>query len=290
MHQINKKALGKGTWQCEVIIGWDEIEKEYQKAQEKLIKNIEIPGFRKGKAPLEIARKKIKEEMIVEELIKELIPQLYQEILQKENLQPAVEPKIILEKAKKEENWVIKFVIAEKPKIKIADYRKIAQKIKGEEKAAQIWVPGKEEKKDDKENEEKRKLEKLNKILNKLIEETEIEISDLIVEKELTKRLSQLLDDIRRIGLTVESYLQAKNEKIEDIKEKFKKEIIDFYKLELALEEIAEKEKISVSQQEIENLLANIKDEKERNEARKNAYFYAAFLRRQKTIDFLTNL
>ena len=62
------------------------------------------------------------------------------------------------------------------------------------------------------------------------------------------------------------------------------------HSLEFALNEIAEKENISVENDELEKLFVSIKDNKERVAAMQNAYYYAALLRKQKTLDFLLGL
>ena len=117
-----------------------------------------------------------------------------------------------------------------------------------------------------------------------------IEISDLIIEQELNKKLSQLLDDVNKIGLTVESYLESKKETIDSIKNKFKKEIEDTYKLEFIFEAIAEEAKLTVEKADIDTLITQTKDEASRQQIEQNSYFYASILRRQKTIDYLLSL
>jgi len=47
---------------------------------------------------------------------------------------------------------------------------------------------------------------------------------------------------------------------------------------------------INVEKEDLDKLFANIKDEKEKEQARQNAYFYASILRKQKTLDLLLNL
>ena len=77
---------------------------------------------------------------------------------------------------------------------------------------------------------------------------------------------------------------------MDQLKEKFTKEIQDTYKIEFLLNEIADKEKIQVENADLEKLFENIKDEAEKKTAKQNAYLYAAILRKQKTLDYLINL
>jgi len=288
MFDYQIKKLPKKTFELLVKIPQTTIKDEYKNSFERLQKELEVEGFRKGKVPRAIAEKHLKKEAIYEETIKELLPKIYQDILKKENLQPIINPKIELVKEKENESWEVKITIAGRPTIELKDYKTIVQKAKAKAKKEEIWVPGKTS--DTKPDKEKDKQKIINEILNGLLNETELEISDLIVEDELNRRLTQLLDEIQKIGLTVEAYLKSKNLTMDQLKERFKKEISDTYKLEFILQEIADKEEIKVEKADIDKLLSAIKEEKERKLAEQNAYFYAAVLRKQKTLDFLLSL
>lgn len=293
MLTLKKIDLGKSTYQFDVVIPNDQVVQKYNQSFDLLASELEAPGFRKGKAPKNIAEKHIKKEAVYEKLINDLIPEIYQELLKQENLKPVISPKIELIKAKDNEDWEIRVTIAEKPKIDLKNYKELIKNIKLEEKKKDIWVPGKSVKQNSppstKEKEDN-KMKLFNKIFDIFLKNVDIEISDLIIETELNKRLTQLVDDVRKVGLTTEQYLKSKNETIDSLKEKFKKEIEEMYKLEFILEDIGETEKIIVEQKDLDALFLNIKDEKERQKAKQNAYFYASILRRQKTLDFLIAL
>ncbi len=289
---ITKKTdLGKSTYQFDITIPKEQVAEKYNQAFDLLASELEVSGFRKGKAPKNIAEKHIKKEAVYEKLINDLMPGLYQELLKQENLKPIISPKIELIKAKDNEIWEIRITIAEKPKIDLKNYKELIKNIKSEEKKKDIWVPGKPNKQEPSTKEkEDNKMKMFNKIFETFLKNIDVKISNLIIETELNKRLTQLVDDVRKVGLTTEQYLKSKNETLDSLKEKFKKEIEEMYKLEFILEEINEAEKIIVEQKDLDALFLNIKDEKERQKAKQNAYFYASILRRQKTLDFLMTL
>ena len=196
-------------------------------------------------------------------------------------------PKIELASAKDNEDWQIKITVAERPIVELGKYKEKIKELKANNKKANIWVPGQDkEKKDD----EAEKSKFLNVALEALLKTAKIEISDLILEEELNHRLTRLIDDVQKIGLTIDSYLKSKNLTMDSIKDQYKREIEDTYKLEFLLSEIADKEGIKVENSDIEKLFLNIKDDKEREKARENSYYYASILRKQKTIDFLISL
>lgn len=288
MFDYQIKKLPKNTFELLVKVPQLTVKDEFKNSFERLQKELQVEGFRKGKVPKAIAEKNLKKEAIYQETIKELLPKIYQDILKKENLQPIVNPKIELVKAKENENWEVKITIAGKPTIDLKNYKIAIQTAKAKAKKEEIWVPGKNS--EDKPDKEKDKQKILNEILNILLNETKLEISDLIVEDELNRRLTQLLDEIQKIGLTVEAYLKSKSLTMDQLKERQTKEITDTYKLEFILQEIADKEGIKVEKADIEKVFSTIKEEKERKIAEQNAYFYASIIRKQKTLDFLLSL
>lgn len=72
-------------------MGWDEIKGEYQLALEEIAKEAEVPGFRKGKAPLELVKAKYKNP-IEGELKSRLLQRAAKEIIEKENLKLFSDP------------------------------------------------------------------------------------------------------------------------------------------------------------------------------------------------------
>lgn len=291
MYTHSLKKLPKNTVEIMLQIPKADIEKERLAAFENLQKELSVEGFRKGKVPKEIAEKHLSKETVYQELLKSLLSRIYEEVVKKENLKPAISPKIDLTKAKEGEDWEIKITLAERPVVELGVYKEAIKKLKGEQKKEDIWVPGKgEEKKAPSAEASEAKQKHMNNVLTTLLKEVKCEISDLFVDEELDRRLTQLVDDVRKIGLTIENYLKSKNLTIDELKSRYKKEIEDTYKLEFILMDVADKEGIKVEQEEIDKLFANIKNEAEKKSAQENAYYYASILRKQKTLDFLVAL
>ncbi len=292
MYTHTLKKLAKNTVEILVDIPKSTVENEYKSSFSALNKNLQVEGFRKGKVPADIAQKRISKELVFEELVKHLIPKIYEEIVKKESLKPIISPKVDLVKAKEGMDWQIKITVAQKPVVDLGNYKSVLKKIKDDQKKTEIWTPGKEskEKKAEPEQEAKVKQELLNKILEGLLKECKVEIPDLVVDEELNKRLTNLLTDIQKIGLTVDSYLKSKNITQEELKNRYKREIEDTYKLEFILIELADKENITVEKSDLEKILASMSDPKEKEAAKANSYFYASLLRKQKTLDYLLDL
>ncbi len=287
MYSYKKEKLPKNTIQLIIDVPKLDIKKEEDEAFSRLQSQLTVEGFRPGKAPKDIAEKHISKEALYQELAQKLISRIYQEVVSKESLKPIISPKVDLVKAKEGEDWQIKITLAEKPVVELGDYKKVVKEVKALAEKSNIWVPGKD-KEAKKPEEDKNKL--LNEILTVLLKETKLEISDLVVDEEINHRLTHLVDEIQKIGLTTENYLKSKNLTMESLKAQLKKETEDTYKLEFALAEIADKENIKVEKTDLDKLFLNIKDEKERKKAEQNSYYYATILRKQKTLDYLISL
>jgi len=293
MFNLQKKNIEKTTLEYTVMVPQEEIVKRFDITLKEVSKTTEVPGFRKGTAPIDIARNTIAKEKVYDKLIQKLFTDIYKEILEKDDLKPALSPQADLKKAEEGSDWELVLRIALQPEVIVPDYKKIMANALNEVKKDDIWVPGKD--KDEKEPDIEAKTnakreKKLQKVLDELVKQTKIELSSIIVDHEVERKLTQLLDDVRKVGLTVEAYLQSKNTTQEQLNTQLKDDIDATYKLEYALSEIADKEGITVEPAEIENLFAHIKDEQEKAEAKKNSYVYSNMLRKQKVIDFLSSL
>jgi FKBP-type peptidyl-prolyl cis-trans isomerase (trigger factor) len=281
------KKLPQNTFEILIDIPWEEIEKEYKGAFDLILAEFSFEGFRKGKVPASIAEKHIPKDQVYSQLIRTLIPRVYEEIVKKENLKPIVSPKVDLIQAKEKETWQIKATLAEKPEVVLGEYKKKIQEAKASLKTDDIWVPGKEQKQEDV-NAKNDKL--LSSALSVVLKEVKCEVPPMLIESEMNRKLTALIDDVQKIGLTVENYLTSKGLTMDKLKEQYTKEITDMYRLEFILHAIADSEKISVEQADLDKLFGNLKDEKERATAQANSYFYASVMRKQKTLDYLMAL
>ncbi len=262
------------------------IKDEYQKTLKSLTAEAEIPGFRKGKAPQEKVEKTLGKEKVYQEMIKTFLPRLYQEVITQEKIRPIVNPKVTLVTAKEDKDWQIKFVTCETPPVELGNYK---EKIKDALNKGKIWTPEDKNKKEGSspEADEQKKLTTVINILNKTVKAI---IPQILVEEELSQKLAQLIEKTEKMGLSLEQYLTSLGKTSEQIRKEYEKEIKTNWRLELALNKIADQEKITVSQDEIEEMIKKASSEEERKQLENQRYVLSSILRRQKTLEFLKNL
>jgi len=115
-------------------------------------------------------------------------------------------------------------------------------------------------------------------------------IPDILIQNQVNRLLSDLIDQTKKLGLTVEQYLASTNRTAESLRADYEKQARQTIILELGLEEIADKEGVIISDDEIDAIIKTAKTEEERKALTRERYYLASLLRRQKTLDKLANI
>ncbi len=108
----------------------------------------------------------------------------------------------------------------------------------------------------EKENQAKEKTRL--KIIEGIIEETGIELPEILVEIELDKILYRMESDITQMGLKFEDYLKHLKKTVEDLRKEFRQDGEKKAKLALVLNEISKIEKIMADQEQVAKEVAQI--------------------------------
>lgn len=271
------------TVALKITVPWHDVDKAREEVIERLSKQIITPGFRKGSVPKNIAREKLSKEAINEETLKKVLPNAYIEAVKKQDLKPIINPRIHVEAFAEGTDLVFTAETAEEPQIELKNYKDEVKKITAK---AKIILPGKEDPStgsgQDKTN--------LDEIVEALLKASEIKLSKLLIEQEANKLLSQMLEELKTLGLTLDQYLSSRGKTGEQIRAEYEEKASKDIKLEFALRKIADSEKITVDQKDIEAVISTIKDENQKKEMLSNPYLLSALIRQQKTLDFLTKI
>ena len=270
------KKQPDGTIELTITIPEDLVKKTWEEVTEDFIKSASVPGFRKGKAPKKLLEGKLDKSKIKEEVLKRLLPTAYLEAVKKHNLRPIINPKIHIGELKEGADWQFTVFTCETPGVELNSYKQAIQKVTVKGK---IVIPGKEPKTANFEDIIKALLESINIVIPKVLKDLQVE-----------KLLAQTLDEIKRLGLSLDQYLASTGKTPESLRDEYEKKAEDDIRLEFALQKIAEEEKIVVEEKEIEEAIQKAKDENERKNLESNRYLLASILRQQKTLDFLKNL
>lgn len=273
-----------GSIELNFTIEWETIKSEMEHVASHLGEGLKIPGFREGKAPIEAIMANIPKDKLITETIGHILPHYLTEAYKENQIIPIMYPKVSLVSADEGKPWEIKVITAQMPEVKLGDYKK---EIKAKIDSKSLWKPG-----EDKDKKELSREEKESIALKTLLEETEITIPSVLVQEEADQRLSQLLARLEKLGLSLENYLNSQGKRPEDIRAEYALQAQESLKIELLLSKIAEKEKISVSEEDIKSFSEALaldpkRVNKELTEDEKRSV--VNILIKRKTIDFLVS-
>lgn len=235
-----------GTIQITFTVPFSLVSKEREESLKEYAKDIEVPGFRKGHAPLEKVKERVPAGSLIEHTLSHILPKALAEAITEEKIRPAIYPKFELIKAEEGEPWEVRAVTCEVPKVELGDYKKI---VLGTARAKSIWTPGKGE---DKEKKEPTKEEKEQEIIKALLGSVKVEIPRLLIEEEVNARLSNLLQRIEKLGLTLEGYLASIGKTSESLRVEYENQAKGAISLDLILSTIAQEEKIVIKETDID--------------------------------------
>lgn len=278
-----------GTISLTMTISWATVAKAKESVVLELVKTIELPGFRKGHVPRDTAEKKLDAAKVYEEVIGKLLPQIYSDAVTEHKLHPVVLPKIEIIEAKEENDWIVRATTAEKPAVELGDYKKSIKEAKAT-KHSKIWTPADPVKAPDPQEEAKAKQMTLGELLNALYSVVTCHIPDILIDHEVNRSLSDLIDQAKKLGLTIDQYLSSTGKTAESIRKEFGDNARKTLTLEFALEAIGDRESIFVSDDDIDQAIKSAKSEEEKATLTKERYYLASILRRQKTLDFLSTV
>lgn len=259
------------------------VAKAEEKALSEIGKDIQVPGFRKGKAPISKVKENIRQEELIEKILTNTVLPALREVFEEERIKPIVYPKFELVSIKEGEDWQVRVLTCELPDVDLANYK---EKVIKDLKPNQIWTPDKKGEKSTKESQE----EKEQKVIESLIKNIDVKIPNLLIEEEVNSRLSQLLERIEKLGLSLEKYLESIGKTAQRLREEYEKQTKEAIALELILNKIAQEENIKVEEKEVDEILKisgenlNNQDELQRRELVKN------IIPRRKALEFLTSL
>lgn len=100
-----------------------EVDKYLEKAYNRLVGKISVPGFRKGKTPRAILERHIGKDALLQEAMELLVPEVYEEALQRQEIDAIAQPQIELVQT---EPVIFKAIVPLRPTVKLGDYGKIS--------------------------------------------------------------------------------------------------------------------------------------------------------------------
>ena len=99
-------------------------EKAQKKAFAKLAKNVQLPGFRKGKVPANVLKRAVNPQSVMYEAIDEIATDVFLEAVKEQNLEIVGKASLDIDDIS-EAKVTMKFTVAIKPEVKLGDYKNL---------------------------------------------------------------------------------------------------------------------------------------------------------------------
>lgn len=125
MNLKSSNKISANEYELEIEISADVFNKEIDKVYKRDIKKINVPGFRKGKAPRPFVEKYYGEGVFYEDAIKGLYPKAIEDAIKEININLVDVTKFDILTSNKKEGLVFKVIVVAEPEIKLGNYKGI---------------------------------------------------------------------------------------------------------------------------------------------------------------------
>ena len=270
-----------------VTLNKDDLEHYLNEAGKNLANELKLDGFRKGKAPLEVAKDKLDSRALLSAAFDLAFKQSFADVLAKEKLELIDAGNLeVKENSSGRLIYSLRFTVF--PDFELADYKNIRIKrndilpvsleeidktlefIRNSRKTNGAAPPltddfakslGRFENleqlkdsisqglKEEKEFRESRRIQGL--VLDKIAEKTKVEVPPVLLEKQLDQLFLDLDADLHQQGLELGPYLAKIKKTAEDLRNEWRPKAEMLVKKSLLMREVAKKENIKVEPDEV---------------------------------------
>ena len=103
----------------------EKFDEAMKKVYAKTAKYFNIPGFRKGKAPMQMVEKQYGSSIFYEDTFNELVPDIYDEAIKENNIDAVSRPQIDIQQMEKGKKLIFTAIVQVSPEVKIGKYKGI---------------------------------------------------------------------------------------------------------------------------------------------------------------------
>ena len=293
--EFKVEKLKNNVYKVDVTIEKEKVAKAYNEALAHEAENLTVKGFRKGKAPLDIAKENVDKAKLRNHALNHLLTEAYSAIVKENKFNPIVYPRFDIKEFEEEKDLTFIVKIIEQPKIKLGDYNARLKSRKASISAYpdhKVGVADKSKIKSKSKgaNKETKGTGLTNQeVIDAIVESCEIEIAEDLITEEVDRMMSSLIDQAGKIGLTVDSYLQSQNKTPQELRDEYKVIAEKNIKADFLITEISKTENVTVTDIEVDQAISAVPDEaskKALQEPSQKMYIKAVLLK-NKTIQQL---
>ncbi|MFX3624027.1 MAG: trigger factor [Ectobacillus sp.] len=106
-----------------VEVDAQEVNKGLDAAFKKVVKNLNVPGFRKGKLPRPLFEQRFGVESLYQDALDIILPEAYSKAIDETGIFPVAHPEINIEQMEKGKNLIFTAKVTVKPEVKLGEYK-----------------------------------------------------------------------------------------------------------------------------------------------------------------------
>ncbi|SFD58696.1 trigger factor [Lentibacillus persicus] len=106
-----------------IEVSSDEFDKALDQAFKKVVKDVQIPGFRKGKVPRKIFESRFGVESLYQDAVDIVLPEAYTKAVEETEIEPIEQPEVDIEQIEKGKDLIFKATVNVKPEVTLGEYK-----------------------------------------------------------------------------------------------------------------------------------------------------------------------
>ena len=106
-----------------VTVPAEKVDKALDQAFKKVVKQINVPGFRKGKVPRQIFEQRFGVEALYQDAVDILLPEAYGEAIDETGINPVAQPEVSVTQIEKGKDFIFDATVTVEPEVKLGDYK-----------------------------------------------------------------------------------------------------------------------------------------------------------------------
>ncbi len=120
---VKVDRIEKNRVALEITVAAADFQQAYDRAYKKLAGRVNIPGFRKGKAPKAVIEARVGKEAILEEAYEFAIPDAYSKAIDESGIEPVDHPEVDVVSGEAGKDMVFKATVVVKPEVELGQYK-----------------------------------------------------------------------------------------------------------------------------------------------------------------------
>lgn len=107
----------------EIEVEPERVEEALDQAYRRIVRRIDVPGFRRGRAPRAVVERRIGRESLLHEALDDLLPAVFSQAIEETGINPLGTPTFDWEDEKKGSPFILKAEVDVKPDVQLGEYR-----------------------------------------------------------------------------------------------------------------------------------------------------------------------